>query len=1116
MNLRTTLLSALLAMVLAFDALPSTNPDGSGPKTVILVVDDLLLPEIQSEINRLQADLVNEGYAAKIKPWNCATQGNGDLWGYLRSEFGTAGQALKGAILIGWLPVAKNNFTLEPTDLVYWKLTGNYGDTSNDYSTVVPDIWVSRMWPSGPSDDVTLLKRALQANHDARTGAARLPHGSYFSEVAYPSSADDTSSLAALLDVWPTSEIPPIPMINVFQKGGDCFQEESHGGPGAYNIDRLDGDFPISWDLLHDAIVQMRSVVSCSCASGALGGVVNNQLFTRGGGNVLSIGASETTYSRQIWITHDASYGPGGPAFRSKLANGMPWGDALLEAWPFQDPYRMMFYGDLSIRAKASPPNQMPVVNSMTSDQWTGASPLTVNFSASASDPDGSIATYEWFPLGHCLGRVDPSASGPSSTASFTYTAAHRYLARVEVADNYKARAYKEIEIRVAPPSGTPFRVNCGRQQYALRPTPWYQPDYDYVDSRGQLWLHDQAYASGTWGGVGTPGITSDWQWDNTGNVGGTYGSQADRNALFHQFVADNARDGVGVIYYVPCANGTYTVNLGFADMVAWTAGQRLADVFINDAQVLTAFDIYQEFGPKTAAFKSFRTTVANGLLKIQLKTNPASGSTIPGASQAYSSAILNCFELLPDGGGTTPATYALQVASGSGSGSYQAGTLVTISANPAPSGQVFNQWAGASVADASASTTTLTMPAAATTVTATYKSAGNGGGGLLQGGFETPNAGTAGLFYSFLEMPAGSAWTFASGGGITANGSGFTSGNPNAPEGVQAAYLQGSGAFSQSVSLPSGSYQVSFRAAQRANWQASWQVVRVSVDGQGLGDFRPSGGVYETCSTPSITLASGTHLLQFAGLNPNGGDNTAFLDDVQLKAGAGGGGVDPSLLSYWKLDDGGGTVAADSGSFGQAGTLVNGPSWTAGKIGGGLSLNGVDEYVVLGSGGPVQVGAGASFTIGVWFRTTDNYGTIFSARNSAEGGAVIDLTVGYDGADNSLGRLKALVRQDNGTGGYARVTGGLVNDGAWHHAALTRNAGGMIELFLDGVSQGTSVGSESGGAISTDLRTLGCERRWVQDAFGTADQRYLNGSLDDVRIYSRALSAAEIVNLSK
>ncbi|HYG74935.1 MAG TPA: DUF5060 domain-containing protein [Planctomycetota bacterium] len=70
------------------------------------------------------------------------------------------------------------------------------------------------------------------------------------------------------------------------------------------------------------------------------------------------------------------------------------------------------------------------------------------------------------------------------------------------------------------------------------------------------------------------------------------------------------------------------------------------------------------------------------------------------------------------------PTIYALSVVSGSGSGSYTAGTVVSISANAAPAGKTFDRWTGATVANATSSSTTLTMPAASTTVTATYKDA--------------------------------------------------------------------------------------------------------------------------------------------------------------------------------------------------------------------------------------------------------------------------------------------------------------------------------------------------------------------------------------------------------
>ena len=64
---------------------------------------------------------------------------------------------------------------------------------------------------------------------------------------------------------------------------------------------------------------------------------------------------------------------------------------------------------------------------------------------------------------------------------------------------------------------------------------------------------------------------------------------------------------------------------------------------------------------------------------------------------------------------------YTLTVSGGSGSGSYAAGTTVTLTANAPPSGKVFLNWTGATVASAKSATTTMIMPAATTTVTANF-----------------------------------------------------------------------------------------------------------------------------------------------------------------------------------------------------------------------------------------------------------------------------------------------------------------------------------------------------------------------------------------------------------
>ena len=54
-------------------------------------------------------------------------------------------------------------------------------------------------------------------------------------------------------------------------------------------------------------------------------------------------------------------------------------------------------------------------------------------------------------------------------------------------------------------------------------------------------------------------------------------------------------------------------------------------------------------------------------------------------------------------------------------------------------------------------------------------------------------------------------------------------------------------------------------------------------------------------------------------------------------------------LVSWWKLDDGGGSTAVDSGSAGNDGS-VNGPLWVTGKLDGGLDFDGVDDYVTMGN----------------------------------------------------------------------------------------------------------------------------------------------------------------------
>ena len=147
----------------------------------------------------------------------------------------------------------------------------------------------------------------------------------------------------------------------------------------------------------------------------------------------------------------------------------------------------------------------------------------------------------------------------------------------------------------------------------------------------------------------------------------------------------------------------------------------------------------------------------------------------------------------------------------------------------------------------------------------------------MADAGFETPSLGYGNYQYS----PTGSRWTFSSGAGIAANGSAFTSSNPNAPQGTQVAFLQQTGLIRQKISFAAGSYQISFYAAQRKKNNQDFQIL---IDGQVVGTFTPDGAKYKQYSTGSFTVGAGSHVLTFQGLDSNGGDNTAFIDAVTIE----------------------------------------------------------------------------------------------------------------------------------------------------------------------------------------------------------------------------------------
>ncbi|MBK7590113.1 MAG: fibronectin type III domain-containing protein [Betaproteobacteria bacterium] len=147
--------------------------------------------------------------------------------------------------------------------------------------------------------------------------------------------------------------------------------------------------------------------------------------------------------------------------------------------------------------------------------------------------------------------------------------------------------------------------------------------------------------------------------------------------------------------------------------------------------------------------------------------------------------------------------------------------------------------------------------------------------------GFEAPP-----LAGGFQYAPGGVGWVFSGNTGITGNGNAFTSGNPAAPEGVQVAFVQQGGSLAQTATLSAGQYTVSFKAAQRGNYQLGAQAIEVRVDGVAVGQYQAPTTAYGAYQTAPFNIANtGAHTVTLVGVGGGGVDFTGFIDDVRIGA---------------------------------------------------------------------------------------------------------------------------------------------------------------------------------------------------------------------------------------
>jgi len=190
-------------------------------------------------------------------------------------------------------------------------------------------------------------------------------------------------------------------------------------------------------------------------------------------------------------------------------------------------------------------------------------------------------------------------------------------------------------------------------------------------------------------------------------------------------------------------------------------------------------------------------------------------------------------------------------------------------------------------------------------------------------------------------------------------------------------------------------------------------------------------------------------------------------------------------------------TPIADESGSGNNGT-VNGATWTAeGHVGGGYDVDGVNDWISVPDAASLD--PGATWTIAAWVKADVAMGWHRVVGKCAGSGnesyrfTIWDGKIGF-GWNNT-----------GGGGNWGYTASGLVTDGTWHHVVWVHAGSATADehLYVDGVERSFS-GSHPGGTARNNTGSVGIGA----DPRGSC---FFGGSLDQVRIYNRALTVSEV-----
>jgi hypothetical protein len=223
--------------------------------------------------------------------------------------------------------------------------------------------------------------------------------------------------------------------------------------------------------------------------------------------------------------------------------------------------------------------------------------------------------------------------------------------------------------------------------------------------------------------------------------------------------------------------------------------------------------------------------------------------------------------------------------------------------------------------------------------------------------------------------------------------------------------------------------------------------------------------------------VAAGTYGLRAVAYDNAGASASSATATVTVSGGSPSG-----LVGAYSLNEGSGSTVGDSSGSGPSGTITN-ATWTQGKYGNALSLAG------NGNANFGDVDLAGSFTVMGWMQARSLY--------SGSCGSFVMKAHDY-GFEICGGQLYGEVGANDVWTGRVIKTLTSADLNVWKHLTLTYD-GSAVRMYIDGALVNASTGAHT---TTNNPLLFG---RWVPAS------EYWDGLIDEVRVYNRALTAAEI-----